>query len=167
MTTPVIRLANNADAHSIALMSRYLIELGLRGWSWDPLRVTRAIRHRDTCVAVAEVDHELAGFAIAEFGDTRLHLSLLAVVPTLQRRGTGSALVRWLEQSALTAGMREIQLELRANNSGARFFYQALGFDFVRTMPAYYSGVETALRMRKELGIATEAVDTKLLFKNI
>ena len=167
MTTPVIRLATNADAHSIALMSRYLIELGLRGWSRDPLRVTRAIRHRDTCVAVAEADHEVVGFAIAEFGDTRMHLSLLAVAPAQQKRGTGSALVEWLEHSALTAGMTEIQLELRANNPGARFFYQALGFHLVRAMPAYYSGVETALRMRKELGSATEAVDTKLLFKNI
>jgi ribosomal protein S18 acetylase RimI-like enzyme len=153
MATPLIRLANNADAEPIAVMSRCLIEVGLRGWSWDPLRVTRAIGHRDTCVAVAEIDHQLAGFAIAEFGDTRMHLSLLAVTAAQQRSGVGRALVVWLEQSALTAGITDIQLELRANNIAAKFFYQSLGFAFVRTMPGYYRGEETALKMHKAIGI--------------
>jgi ribosomal-protein-alanine N-acetyltransferase len=153
MNMPAIRLATNNDAQPIAVMSRCLIELGLRGWSWNPARVARAIRHRATCVAVAEMDHLLAGFAIAEFGDTRMHLSLLAVDATHQRRGIGRALVTWLEQSALTAGITEIELELRANNPGARFFYQTLGFDFVQTVPGYYRGEETALRMRKNICI--------------
>ena len=115
------------------------------------MRVARAIRHRDTCVAVADADHQMAGFAIAEFGDTRLHLSLLAVAASHQRHGLGRALVQWLEKSALTAGITELQLELRANNRGAQFFYQTLGFQHVRAIPGYYRGEETALRMRKHL----------------
>ncbi len=134
-------------------MSRCLIELGLRGWSWDPARVTRAIAHRNTCVAVAPIDHHISGFAIAEFGDTCLHLSLLAVAFTQQRKGIGRALVWWLEQSALTAGITEIKLELRANNTGAKFFYQALGFEFVSAVPRYYRGEETAFSMRKALSV--------------
>jgi [ribosomal protein S18]-alanine N-acetyltransferase len=153
MATPLIRLALNDDAQPIAVMSRCLIEVGLRGWSWDPLRVARAIRHRDTCVAVAQIDHQLAGFAIAEFGETRMHLSLLAVATAQQRSGVGRALVAWLEQSALTAGISEIQLELRANNAAAKFFYQALGFEFVRAVPGYYRGEETAFKMHKAIGI--------------
>jgi len=152
MNAPTIRLAGDHDARPIAVMSRCLIELGLRGWSWNPARVARAIRHRDACVLVAEIDHHMAGFAIAEFGDTRMHLSLLAVAATHQRNGVGRALMFWLEQSALTAGINDIQLELRANNPGARFFYQSLGFDVVRAVRGYYCGEETALRMRKSLG---------------
>ena len=155
MFLPAIRLATAADAQAIAVMSRCLIELGLRGWSWNPPRVARAICSRDTCVAVVPVDHQIAGFAIAEFGDTRMHLSLLAVTPLQQRGGIGRALVAWLEQSALTAGITEIQLELRANNPGAKFFYQALGFEFVGTVPGYYRGEETACKMRKALGVCT------------
>jgi ribosomal-protein-alanine N-acetyltransferase len=151
--TPAIRLATDADAQPIAVMSRCLIELGLRGWSWNPPRVSRAIRARDTCVVVAPADHQLAGFAIAEFGDTRMHVSLLAVAATGQRHGIGRALMAWLEQSALTAGITEIQLELRANNLGAKFFYQALGYSFVGTVPGYYRGEETALKMRKAIGV--------------
>ena len=153
MTAPAIRLARDSDAHTIAVMSRCLIELGLRGWSWDPLRVARAIHHRSTCVAVAQIDHQISGFAIAEFGDTRLHLSLLAVASTHQRNGIGRALVLWLEKSALTAGITEIELELRANNTSAKFFYQALGFEFVSVVPRYYRGEETAFRMRKALSV--------------
>jgi [ribosomal protein S18]-alanine N-acetyltransferase len=153
MAVPLIRLARDADAEPIAVMSRCLIEVGLRGWSWDPMRVARAIRHRDTCVAVAELDQHLSGFAIAEFGDTRMHLSLLAVAAAHQRGGVGRALVAWLEQSALTAGISDIQLELRANNAAAKFFYQSLGFEFVRAMPGYYRGEETAFKMHKAIGV--------------
>ena len=59
-----LRLATAADAYEIAVMSRYLIEIGLRGWSWHPERVVRAIRARDTNVLVAEVEDHLVGFAI-------------------------------------------------------------------------------------------------------
>ncbi len=151
---PLIRLAQDADAHCIAVMSRCLIELGLRGWSWDPGRVKRVLRHRESCVVVAQIDGRVEGFAIAQFGDTRMHLSLLAVNALRQRCGIGRALVEWLEQSALTAGITEVHLELRANNAAAKFFYEALGYEFVLAAPGYYSGVETAFKMRKPLGVA-------------
>lgn len=152
MTAPILRLARDTDAQHIANLSRCLIEVGLRGWSWNPARVEQALRHRECCVVIAEVHREFAGFAIGEFGDTRLHLSLLAVAASHQRRGIGQALVWWLEQSALTAGITEIVLELRANNPGANYFYQSLGFVFERAVPGYYRGEETAFRMRKALG---------------
>ena len=151
MAALAIRLARDTDANPIAVMSRCLIELGLRGWSWNPARVTRAIRNRETCVIVAKTNHHIRGFAIAEFGDTCLHLSLLAVAPTHQRQGIGHALMQWMEKSALTAGITEIQLELRANNASAKYFYQALGYQFVHAIPGYYRGEETAHKMHKAL----------------
>ena len=90
---PAIRLAVAADARPIAQMSRSLVEAGLRGWSWNPARVLGAIQHHDYCVAVAGVNHELAGFAIGEFGDNQLHVSLLAVARAHQRRSIGRALM--------------------------------------------------------------------------
>ena len=155
MAALLIRLARDTDAHPIAVMSRCLIEVGLRGWSWDPARVAHAIHHRNTSVIVAEVDHHIAGFAIAEFGDTCMHLSLLAVAAAYQRSGVGRALVAWLEKSALTAGITEMQLELRANNRGARFFYQVLGFEFARAVPGYYRGEETAFKLHRAIGGCT------------
>ena len=39
MPAPSYRLAVPTDAYEIAMMSRYLIEVGLRGWTWPPERV--------------------------------------------------------------------------------------------------------------------------------
>jgi ribosomal protein S18 acetylase RimI-like enzyme len=148
---PVFRLGTSADAYEIAVMSRYLVEVGLRGWSWPPERVAKAIRARSTIVVVAEVRSHLVGFAIAEFGDIQAHLSLLAVKPSHHRCGIGRGLVRWLEESALIAGITTMTLELRANNYGARAFYRLLGFQEGSYIPGYYRGVETALRMSRDI----------------
>lgn len=151
MLRPALRLASPADADAIALMSRELIEAGLSGWSWDPQRVARAIRARDTVVLVAAAQNSLIGFAIMNFGDASAHLSLLAVQPPHQRRGIGARMMAWLEESALVAGIAMINLELRTNNSGARDFYRALGFRETAYIPGYYQGVETALRMSRDI----------------
>lgn len=151
MPAPLLRLACPADAYEIAVMSRYLIEVGLRGWSWPPERVVRAIRARDTNVLVAEVKGHLVGFAIMDFGDTTAHLSLLAVKPSHQRCGIGRQMMAWLEEAALTAGITTINLELRVNNYAARAFYRALGYREVSYIPGYYRGQETAVRMSRDI----------------
>ena len=151
MAQSVIRLATPADAYEIAVMSRYLVEVGLRGWSWPPERVAKAIRARSTLVVVAEVRSHLVGFAIMEFGDVQAHLSLLGVKPSHQRCGIGRALMDWLEETALTAGITAVTLELRANNYGARAFYRLMGFREQSYIPGYYRGVETALRMSRDI----------------
>lgn len=151
MAQPTFRLATPADAYEIAVMSRCLIEVGLRGWSWPPERVAKAIRARSTLVVIVNVGTHLVGFAIMEFGEVQAHLSLLAVKPTHQRCGIGRALLTWLEESALTAGITAVTLELRANNYGARSFYRLLGFQEGAYIPGYYRGVETALRMTRDI----------------
>ena len=151
MPAPRYRLAGSADAYEIAVMSRYLIEVGLRGWTWPPERVGKAIRARDTNVVVADVKQHLVGFAIMDFGDTTAHLSLLAVKPTHQRCGIGRALVTWMEEAALTAGITSVSLELRSNNFPARTFYRMLGYKELAYIPGYYRGVETAVKMGRDI----------------
>ena len=147
-----LRIARGSDIQPIAVMSRCLIEVGLRGWTWHPTRIARALRSRDTCVLAADVDGKLAGFAITEFGDTRAHLSLFAVQPAHQRRGIGLAMIEWIIESALTAGIVKIDVEMRSNNFAARSFYEALGFVATAQVAGYYQNVETAVRMQRRLG---------------
>ena len=151
-----IRLAELRDAQAIAVMSRDFIETGL-GWKYDAGRVTRAIRDRET-VAVVACDPKssaLNGFAIMEFGDERAHLVLLAVRPSLRRTGIGESMLDWLVDSARTAGIASIHLELRTGNEAARRFYRAMGFYETVLVPGYYrSGEgrkEGALRMLRVL----------------
>jgi ribosomal-protein-alanine N-acetyltransferase len=158
-----LRIARGSDIQPIAVMSRCLIEVGLRGWTWHPTRIARALRGRDTCVLAADVDGKLAGFAITEFGDTRAHLSLFAVQPAHQRRGIGLAMIEWIIESALTAGIVRIDVEMRSNNFAARSFYEALGFLPTGQIAGYYQNVETAVRMQRRLTSPVTDPENKII----
>lgn len=144
-------LATPADATEIAMLSRCLVEVGLRGWAWHPQRVLRAIHARDTNVVIARGGARNAGFAIMQFGDDSAHLLLFAVHPAWQRQGVGRKLMTWLEESALAAGIANLELELRVNNYGARSFYHALGFQETNWIRGYYRGGEPAVRMTRDI----------------
>lgn len=145
-----LKLAVRADAVPIAAMSRELIETGLP-WSWTPERVARSLAHRDTLVLTARDGVLLAGFAIMQFGDERAHLALLAVRADCRRRGIAQRMLQWLVESALTAGITRIHLELRESNLDARRFYLKQGFTETLRIPGYYRGIETAVRMLREI----------------
>jgi ribosomal protein S18 acetylase RimI-like enzyme len=85
---------------------------------------------------------------------------LLAVRPSSQRQGLGRRLLNWLLDSARTAGIAELSLELRAGNAGARAFYRAMGFSDAGLLPGYYRKREPALRMLRVLRSPVEAIDT-------
>ena len=145
-----VRLAQPRDAHAIALMSRDLVESGL-GWKYDAARVLRAMRNPDTLAPVACDGGRIAGFGLMEFGEERAHLVLLAVRPAQRRLGIGRRLLDWLVESARTAGIASLHLELRAGNEAAQGFYRAMGFDETIVVPGYYRGREAALRMIRVL----------------
>ena len=149
----VLRLASRHDALPIARMSRDLIERGL-GWSWTPLRVARSIAAADTNVIVAaQPDGRPVAFGIMKYGDEEAHLLLLAVEPSHSRHGLGAALVRWLEDSARTAGVGPVYVEARATNAVARAFYRRLGYGEIQRLPGYYGGIEASVRMAKDLWV--------------
>ena len=150
ITSHSVRLARPSDAAAIAAMSRDFIEHGL-GWGWDERRVLRNISDRSTNVAVVRERGELFGFGIMKYGEDSAHLFLLGVHYLRRRRGIGSALVSWLEASALTAGVQDIHVEARVDNRTARAFYAHLGFKETAVIPGYYRGVEDAVRFRKHL----------------
>ena len=150
-----LRLAKAADAHEIAELSRDLIERGL-GWTWHRGRVLRSIHARETNVLVATEDSRIIGFAIMEYGDSRAHLLLLGIRTSHQRQGIGKRMLAWLEETALAAGISEIELELRQSNHSARRFYQRLGFIETGYVPGYYRGIETAIRMTRSISRNTK-----------
>ena len=145
-------LAADEDVTPIALMSRELIEAGLP-WSWTPQRVAHSLHQSDTLVLAARAGACLAGFSIMQFGAERAHLSLLAVRTDYQRRGAARRMLQWLTESALTAGIAGIRLELRESNLAARRFYLAQGYVETARIPGYYQGVETAVRMLRDIRI--------------
>jgi ribosomal-protein-alanine N-acetyltransferase len=145
-----LRPALARDCHAIALMSRDHIEHGL-GWKYDAPHIQRALRRTDVSLVAACDRATLVGFAMMEFGEARAHLVLMAVRPTHRRRGIGRRLLDWLIESALTAGIESVHLELRAANHAGRRFYRAVGFGETILVPRYYRGTEAALRMLRVL----------------
>jgi ribosomal protein S18 acetylase RimI-like enzyme len=144
-----VRLAVPTDAAGIARMSREYIEDGL-GWSWTPVRVIRAMRDRTTNVAVAHAADRVLGFGIMRYGDTKAHLMLFAVHPAQRRKGLGTALLRWLEECAMTAGLERVQLEARADNAAGIGFYRNNGYAVVEVIKDMYRGLEDGVRLEKK-----------------
>ena len=151
-TTVILGPARMGEAARIAGMSRELIEPGLP-WSWTPRRVAAHMRQRDNMVVTARTDKDLVGFAMAHFGDDSVHVTLLAVADSAQRQGVGRQLIDWIEESSVTAGVFMVELELRAGNRGAKQFYSALGYRDTLRVPRYYSGIEDAIRMARNLRV--------------
>jgi [ribosomal protein S18]-alanine N-acetyltransferase len=145
--------ARIADAARLASMSQRLIEAGLRP-AWGTVRIGWHVRHADSVVLTACLGAALAGFAIMSYADDSAHLNLLAVDPAHRRRGVARRLMEWLEETALTAGTFTIGLELRAGNQAARAFYRALGYQELAQIPGYYQGVESAIRMGRDVRAA-------------
>jgi ribosomal protein S18 acetylase RimI-like enzyme len=141
-----LRLARAADARTMAVMSRDLIEAGLP-WRYHTAHMLRLMGDDETIALVAHDADGIQGFAVMQFGDERAHLVLLCVRPPLQRRGIGRRLLDWLLASARVAGMARVQLELRADNPAAHRFYRAQGFEDNAWLPGYYDGLVAARRM--------------------
>ena len=150
MTDHDIRLAVADDAPGIAAMSRDFIEYGL-GWRWTPERVLRCVRDPKINVAAAGNIGQLSGFGIMQYYENEAHLLLLAVQDSQRRKGIGSALISWLETTALTAGIGAIYLDARAQNEAARAFYRKLGYQEVRVVRRFYRGREDGVRIAKDL----------------
>jgi len=154
-----LRLARLTDAHTIANLSRDLIEYGLR-WRWTHGRITENIRAPDVNVVVACVHANIVGFAIMRYGEDDAHLDLLAVAPSYRRLGIGRQLVEWLEKCAVVAGIFTVALEVRAGNEGAQIFYKRMGYRTLVHLTGYYQGIEAALRMGRDL--SCQPLDHKL-----
>ncbi len=145
-----IRLATRAEAGDIARMSRDEIEQGLP-WSWTESRVLGAIQNPDTNVAVIGERGALEAFGIMAYRDEVAHLLLFSVRPAHRRRGLGRAMLRWLEDVAIAAGIQRVVVECRLDNAPARNFYAEFGYHEMAIAKGYYRGIEDAVRLEKWL----------------
>lgn len=148
--------ARIGDAPAIANMSRTLIEPGLP-WRWTPRRVAAHMKERENLVVVAREANALVGFAMAQFNTESVHVTLIGVAADHRRRGIGRRLLAWVEESAVVAGLFRIKLEVRAGNHEARRFYAGLGYRETGFEPKYYSGIEDAVMLVRDLRVTSPA----------
>jgi [ribosomal protein S18]-alanine N-acetyltransferase len=143
-----IRLATPADAREISAMSRDLIEHELP-WRWRERHILHAIDDAATNVAVLCIAKQLAAFGIMKYEDESAHLLLFAVSEKHRRLGAGSAVLRWLEAVALTAGITHFRCEVRAENAVALAFYRRHNFQQTSEVVGMYNGYVDGIRLEK------------------
>jgi len=88
---------------------------------------------------VAELDGRVCGFLMAWRVVDQLHVLNIAAAPDVRRRGVGTALLREAARLARADGLREVTLEVRAGNRGARLFYAGHGFAEAGVRRRYYA----------------------------
>jgi ribosomal-protein-alanine N-acetyltransferase len=143
-----VRLATLSEAADIAAMSRDYIEKGLP-WTWTEERVAHSIRDPETNVVVAGENGAIIGFGIMFYASEDAHLILFAVRHAHQRRGVGSAILRWLEDVARAAGAKRIRVECTRENSPARNFYCEHGYHELDIAKKMYRGLKDGVHLEK------------------
>ncbi len=143
-------MANSNNAVFIAEMSRDLVESGFK-WSWTPSAVIKEIKSKNSNVIVTLNENKVIGFAVMKYYDCEARLNLFAVHLNYRRKGIGSKMIKWLEETVLINGNDVVYLETRLGNEEAREFYKSLGYKVIQRIPGYYRRRETAIRMARDL----------------
>ncbi|WP_336991153.1 ribosomal protein S18-alanine N-acetyltransferase [Leucobacter sp. VD1] len=119
---------------------------GSDAWSREMMREELAADHRRYLVLV-DVDGAVQGYGglliVGQEGDVQT----IAIAPAARGNGHGRRLMRALLHEAEQAAVREVFLEVRADNPVARGLYRSLGFEELGVRPRYYQpdGVDAVI----------------------
>ena len=99
---------------------------------------------------VAQQDNIVVGYIIfwIRYEDEG-HIISIAVDKKYKRKGVGAELVNYAVDIFKKCNVREIKLEVRVGNAGARKFYTKLGFKESKICEGYYEDGEDAVIMKK------------------
>lgn len=129
----MIREMAPADAAAIEVV--LAASAGASQWSAEDLiRLARM----GTRIWVAEQSGEVMGASATRTVADEVEVLTLGVAPLWRRRGVGRSLMDAALSQAGQAGARQVFLEVRESNRGARAFYAALGFVESGRRRAYY-----------------------------
>ena len=142
-----IRPASPADAAILSLLERRCFS---DPWTAEGFR---EVLSAPVCFGlVAAKGKDVQGYFLARLVAGEGEVLNLAVDPDHRRRGIGRALLEAGLRELQLRGGREVFLEVRESNAGARAMYLARGFRVVGARPHYYrQPVEDALVLRLPL----------------
>lgn len=115
---------------------------------WSEIAFQGELRKEYAVTRVAELRHNIVGYAIANYILNEGHILNLAVHPAHRRQGIATSLIYQLLNILQKKGCSLLYLEVRVSNAPARLFYEQLEFRVVGKRRSYYqSPVEDALLM--------------------
>lgn len=155
-----LRTASVADLHHIMDIERSVFVND--AWSEPMMRAElesgNTVYVVATALGVPDVVQGYAGLMVPG-GATEADVQTIAVAPDIRRMGLGRALMHALLKAARTAGVNDVFLEVRADNTGAQALYESLGFEPIGVRPGYYQPDDVdAIVMKLELPRQNTAV---------
>lgn len=112
---------------------------------WSELAGVPSRRH----YVVAEHDEAVVGYAGVALGDDTADVMTIAVAGHARRSGIGRALLLDLVGVAARRRIREVLLEVRADNDAALALYESLGFTRLSRRRGYYGPGQDGVIMRR------------------
>ena len=134
------------------LASVLTIERSSFGVPWTRSTFRSLMERRGTALWVAESDRAVVGYAVVWTVLDQAELGNVAVAAGWRRRGIASRLVETVVAWLGERGVREVFLEVRESNHGARTLYARHGFEPVGRRSGYYTHPrEDALVLRRSV----------------
>ncbi len=132
-------------SHDVATVMPLEQELfaGDPSWSAEQFRSELAHVPATRWYVVAEDAADVVGYAGLRVSADSADVQTLAVSPGRQRQGLGSALLAALVGEAQRRGVRELLLEVRADNAAALRLYARHGFEQIARRRGYYRAGRT------------------------
>lgn len=149
---PTLRPARFADVPELARLDRVCF----RDHAYSPQLILRFLELGLPCVVAEGPDGEVVGFAMAmpDAGEPTGLLVTLDVTPEVRRGGLGTRMVRWCARELLGTEPRPqaMWLTVASANTGARAFYESLGFHEVDSIEGYYGDDDAVVMVHGDLG---------------
>ncbi len=138
MSVRLIELANGtaADAETVDRLMAAAFDPRY-GEAWTRSQCIGILAMPGVWLTLARVDGAAAGFALSRAIMDEAELLLIAVDPAHRRAGVGAALLRSVIAESRGRGVKNLHLEVRANNPAVRF-YAAHGFARAGVRRNYY-----------------------------
>ena len=102
-------------------------------------------------VSVIEIAEQIIGYASLRFVGREGDVNTIAIAREFQGKGFGKLLLDWMLETAKLNGVKELFLDVRADNQAAIGLYLKEGFDQIDIRRKYYDHKIDALVMRKKL----------------
>ena len=146
----------NAIRRAIAADLDALVSIENRAFSADRISrrsMRRLLASPSAFVLVLEENRAITGYALllTRKGGRAGRLYSIAVDPHHTGRGTGSRLLKAVEDHAGNAGLKRITLEVREDNAAATMLYERSGYRQFGRHENYYADGAAALRFGKTL----------------
>jgi ribosomal-protein-alanine acetyltransferase len=96
-------------------------------------------------------DGAVAGYLITQWVLDEIHILNFAIAARFRRRGIAAVMLKYLIDSGIKKGSREMFLEVRASNAPAKALYEQFGFSLLSVRKKYYADGEDAMILHKRI----------------